>query len=103
MMSKSNTRASIISPLICATLLSAAVVFAGDKPVAWKPIQQALLRVDNQPVKSWNIYEENKKGDPLLLEMNNRFLLIEVHGRKIFEITPAKIEHKGSDLLWDPT
>ena len=73
-----------------------------DKPVAWKPIQQALLRVDDQPVKTWNVYLENKKGDPLLLEMGNRFLLIEVHERKIFEIAPAKIFRKGANLLWDP-
>ena len=77
---------------------------AGDKnkPVAWKPIQQALLRVNDQPVKNWNVYQGNKKGDPLLLEMGNRFLLIEVHERKIFELPAGKIEHKGNELLWDP-
>jgi hypothetical protein len=83
-------------------LLTANPAFAGDKAVAWKPIQQALLRVDDQPVKNWNVYLENKKGDPLLLEMGNRFLLIEVHERKIFEIAPAKIDRKGADVLWDP-
>lgn len=75
---------------------------AGDKAVAWKPIDQALLRVDDRPVKDWNLYEESKKGDPLLLAMNNRFLLIEIHDHKVFELAPAKVEHKGSDLLWDP-
>jgi hypothetical protein len=73
-----------------------------EKPVAWKPLQQALLRVDDQPVKNWNVYQESKKADPLLLEMNNRFLLIQIHDRKIFELAPAKIERKGADLLWDP-
>ena len=68
---------------------------AGDKEVAWKPIEQALLRVDDQPVKNWNVYEESKKGDPLLLAMGNRFLLIEIHDHKIFELAPAKVEHKG--------
>ena len=58
--------------------------------------------MDDQPVKNWNVYQENKKGDPLLLEMNNRFLLIQVHERKMFELSPAKIEHKGNELLWDP-
>lgn len=72
-----------------------------NKPVTWKPITQALLRVDDQPVKDWNVFEENKKGDPLLLEMGKRFLLIQVHERKIFELASAKIEHKGADLLWD--
>ena len=88
--------------LCAATLLPLASAFAADKPVAWKSIQQALLRVDDQPVKNWNVYEENKKGDPLLLEMGNRYLLIEVRERKIFELAPAKIERKGGQLLWDP-
>ena len=92
-------------PFLCTitgALLSAAPVFAADKPVTWKPITQALLRVNDQPVKNWNVYEENKKGDPLLLAMGDRYLLIQVHERKVFEIAPAKIEHKGAELLWDP-
>jgi hypothetical protein len=92
--------------LFSSALIAGASAFAGekdkDKTVAWKPIQQALLRVNDQPVKNWNVYEENKKGDPLLLEMGSRFLLIQVHERKIFELVPAKIEHKGAELLWDP-
>jgi hypothetical protein len=90
--------------MITGALLSAAPAFAADKdkPVTWKPITQALLRVNDQPVKNWNVYEENKKGDPLLLAMGDRYLLIQVHERKIFEIAPAKIDHKGAELLWDP-
>jgi hypothetical protein len=91
--------------LLSAGVLSAATAYAADKdkPVTWKPITQALLRVNDQPVKNWNVYEENKKGDPLLLlAMGDRYLLIQVHERKIFEIAPAKIEHKGAELLWDP-
>jgi hypothetical protein len=90
--------------MITGALLSAAPAFAADKdkPVTWKPITQALLRVNDQPVKNWNVYEENKKGDPLLLAIGDRYLLILVHERKIFEIAPAKIDHKGGELLWDP-
>jgi len=88
--------------VVLALVPLAAPARAGDKAVAWKPIAQALLRVDDQPVKNWNVYEESKKGDPLLLAMGNRFLLIEIHDHKIFELAPAKVEHKGSDLLWDP-
>ena len=73
-----------------------------DKAISWKPVTEALLRVDDQPVKNWNVYEENKKGDPLLLVIGNRFLLIQVHERKIFDLPPSKMERKGTALLWDP-
>jgi hypothetical protein len=92
----------ILFSLVIGAALFAAPAFAADKPVTWKPITQALLRVNDQPVKNWNVYEQNKKGDPLLLAMGDRYLLIHVHERKIFEIASAKIEHKGAELLWDP-
>ena len=94
--------AVIILPLTFASLLSAVAALAGDKPVAWKAVEQALFRVDDQPVKNWNLYQENKRNDPLLLQMGHRFLLIQVHDRKIFELAPAQIEGKGPELLWDP-
>jgi hypothetical protein len=72
-----------------------------NKPVTWKPMKEALLRVNDQPVKNWNIYEQNKKGDPLLLDTGNRFLLIEIHERKVFDLGAPNIEHKGAELLWD--
>jgi hypothetical protein len=94
----------ILLILMIGAALFAAPAYAADKdkPVTWKPITQALLRVNDQPVKNWNVYEQNKKGDPLLLAMGDRYLLIQVHERKIFEIAPAKIDHKGAELLWDP-
>ena len=82
--------------------LAASAVADKDKPVSWKPITEALLRVDDQPVKNWNVYWESKKGDPLLLQIGDRFLLIQVRERKVFELASAKIERKGKELLWDP-
>lgn len=91
--------------IFAAALIAPSAAFPADKdkPVVWKPITQALLRVDDQAVKNWNVYEENKKGDPLLLEIGNRYLLIRVRERKVFELAPDKIERKGGELLWGPT
>jgi hypothetical protein len=90
--------------LLAAACLTARGAFAGDKdkPVAWKPVTEAILRVDDQPVKNWNVYWQSKKGDPLLLQIGDRFLLIRVRERKVFDLGSAKIEHKGKELLWDP-
>jgi len=100
---KKRLRASArLSAIVLALVPVAALACAAEKPVAWKPIDQALLRVDDQPVKNWNVYQEGKKSDPLLLAMGNRFLLVEIRDHKIFELAPAKVEHKGPDLMWDP-
>lgn len=93
----------LILPMLVSAFLTTSVTAADkDKPIAWKPITQALLRVDDQALKNWNVYQESKKADPLLLEIGNRFLLIQVRERKVFELPAAKIEHKGAELLWDP-
>jgi hypothetical protein len=85
--------------ILCATASS---VFAKDKPVSWKEIGDALLRVNDAPVKDWAVFQTAKKRDPLLVQINNRFLLVKIHEREIYEVDPAKVEHKGDELMWDP-
>jgi hypothetical protein len=76
--------------------------FANDKTILWKPAEQAILRVDDHPLASWNVYQQGKKANPLLIQMGSRFLLVDGHDKQVFEIDPAKIGHKGADLSWDP-
>ncbi len=39
-----------------------AAVFAAEKALLWKVSDQALLRVDDHPIKGdWNIYQAGKK------------------------------------------
>jgi hypothetical protein len=75
--------------------------FAKDKPVSWKLIDDALFRENDAPVKDWGVYQTGKKRDPLLVQMDKRFLLVKIHDRQIFEVDPSKIQHKTDELLWD--
>ena len=85
--------------LTCAMMSS---TLAKDKPISWKTIDDALLRVNDAPVKDWGVFQPGKKRDPLLVQMNNRFLLIKIHERQIFEVDPSKVQIKTDELLWDP-
>jgi hypothetical protein len=78
------------------------MVFAGDKALVWKPADSPMLRVDDRPLADWNVYQTGKKINPLLIEMGKRYLLVDQQKREIFEIDGAKIEHKGTDIYWDP-
>jgi hypothetical protein len=95
--------AAVLLAAAVAASLSAGWALAKGKPVSWKPIEDALLRVNNVAVKDWSVYQTSKKRDPLLLQMGNRFLLIAVHDRQVFEVDPSKVEQKPDDLLWDPS
>jgi hypothetical protein len=76
---------------------------AKGKPVSWKGIDDALLRVNDNPVKVWGVFQAGNKRDPLVLQMGNRFLLIRIHDKQIFEIDPSKVQVKTDEILWDPT
>jgi hypothetical protein len=89
--------------LLTVTSVVCGGAFAKDKPVSWKGIDEALFRVNDAPVKEWGVYQTGKKRDPLLLQMNNRFLLIKIHDRQVFEVDSATIQHKTDELLWDPS
>jgi len=96
---------------ICAAALApsasafapSASAFAKDKPLAFKSIENALLRVNDAPPKDWEVYRTGKKNEPLLLQIGNRFLLLETNQHQVFELDPAKIEHKTGELLWSPS
>jgi hypothetical protein len=77
-----------------------ASAFAKDKPLSWKPIEDALLRVNDSPPKDWEVYRTGKKNEPLVLQIGNRFLLIESHDHQVFDLDPSKIERKTGELLW---
>ena len=76
--------------------------FAAEK-VTWKPISDAVLRIDDKAPKQWSLYHSGKKYDPLLLQLGSRVLVIYVHNQMMYEIPPAKLDHKGEDLLWRET
>ena len=72
---------------------------AADR-VTWKPIDDAVLRIDDTAPKQWSLYHAGKKYDPLLLQLGSRVLVIYVRNKAVYEIPPKQFERKGADLLW---
>ena len=92
-------KAARLAGLLLAITLGAR---AADK-ITWKPITDAVLRIDDRAPKQWSLYRAGKKIDPLLLQLGTRVLVIYVRNRMVYEIPPAQISHKGDDLLWRET
>jgi hypothetical protein len=80
----------------------AAATLAKAKPVSWKSIYDALLRVNDAAPKDWSVYRVGKKKDPLILRLGKRYLLIESHDRKIFELDASKVDRKPGEIFWNP-
>ncbi len=84
-----------------ATLFLALTLSArAAEKVTWKPIPDAVLRIDDRAPKQWSLFHAGKKYDPLLLQLGSRVLVIYAHNQAVYEIPPAQVEHKGEDLLW---
>src|SRR6266566_4650118 len=75
---------------------------ATAKPLLWKAASNAFLHVNDQPIKEWDAFQIEKKNDRFLVQLGERFLLVDVQQKQVFELVPAMIEHSGSDILWDP-
>jgi len=84
--------------LLGIVLTLAALSQAAEK-VTWKPISEAMLRIDDRAPKQWNLYNSGKKYDQLLLQLGTRDLVIYVRDQTIYELSPAKLERKGESLL----
>jgi hypothetical protein len=80
-------------------LVFAASLLAAER-VTWKPIDDAVLRIDDRAPKQWSLYHAGKKYDPLLLQLGLRMLAIYVRNKAVYEIPATQFEHKGEDLLW---
>src|SRR4051794_33994922 len=76
--------------------------FAAVKPVIWRPVQNAFLRVNDQPVKDWDAFEIEKKTDGYLLALEGKFLLVNTQSKEVFEIPQNTLQRQGAVYSWDP-
>lgn len=72
-----------------------------DARVLWKPVQMALLRVDDRAPKNWHIYGAEKRKHSLLVQIGGRFLLLAVQAKRVYEIAPRTLTRKGDTLEWN--
>jgi hypothetical protein len=74
---------------------------AADKEkIVWKPITAVILRIDDRAPKLWNVYKPDKK-ELLLVQLGERFLMLDVKEQQIYELDPKKMGHKGKELIWN--
>ncbi len=66
----------------------------------WKPVAQAILRIDDRPTKTWNVYQAQKKSHLVLVQLGRRFLMLDSRAKEMYELDPEKLERKSKDLLW---
>ncbi len=85
--------------LILVVVLAAPAARAKEA-IVWKPLTEAILRIDDRAPKTWNVYRADKKGHLMLVQLGRRFLMLDSRAQEIYELDPDKLQRKGKDLLW---
>lgn len=81
---------------MCALLLAAQP--AAAERVVWKPVLGALLKLDAQPAKHWNVYVARKRERLVLVQLGGRFLLLDCGRREASEVDAAALARQGKEL-----
>jgi hypothetical protein len=85
------------SALLAVSLLPAAI-YAQNKAI-WKSVEFAIVKIDDQAPKSWNMYHTDKRG-VLLLRMWKRYLLIDLNTQQVFDIDPSTVTAQADSVAW---
>lgn len=75
---------------------------AAAEKITFKRLPAAILKMDGKQVKFWDIYQAEKRGHILLVQLGRRYLLLDTKEKEVFDIDPSAIESKpkGNEVVW---
>ena len=88
--------------LTCTSLLLiviATTMCAADE-LTWKPVVAAVLKIDDQPAKIWNVYTADKQGKRILVQLGRRFLMLDTQEQAVWEVAEVNLRRRGKELRW---
>lgn len=94
-----TTRAAALLSL---AVLAGPLLAAPPATEDWKPIENGVLKIDDRPVKTWEIYLTGNDKHLVLLQLGARFLLLNTEAQEVTELAPEILERRGQVLRWTP-
>ena len=92
----------VLALLIATSLVPLASLEAqtdsGQKSV-WHSIEFGIVKFNDQPPNSWNIYHGERKG-LLLVRLWKRYLFVDTHDEEVYDIDPRNIKVVGDAVEW---
>ena len=66
--------------------------------INWKAIGDASLKITGRkPPKIWNVFQDAKKKECVLVQMDSRYLILDAKTKEVFEITAAQFQMHGKN------
>jgi hypothetical protein len=94
--------------IVALLVVAASAPPASGAPLLWKTVADAFLRINDEGVKEWNVFETEKKTkkekteDRFLIQIADRYLFVDSSQRKVFDLESASIVRSSDGVMWDP-
>jgi hypothetical protein len=86
------------SGLILLAMILCGTALAQEKPV-WKTVDFAIVKLNDGPPISWNMYHAEKRG-VWVLRLWKRYLLIDVNQQEVYDIDPRTVTTQTESVGW---
>lgn len=90
------TAAALVAGLIAAAGPRAE---AGAKKVVWKPVMQALLKLNEHPVKHWNVLQADKNHNLLLVQLSRDWYVFNLKRKLLYRVDRNDFEARGENFV----
>lgn len=71
---------------------------ASEATITWKPVEAAVLKLDNHAVKTWSVYLAEKRKQLILIQLGQRYLALDTKAHAVYEFDRQTIRRKGPSL-----
>jgi hypothetical protein len=99
-MNRSRFGVSASAALVAALVLAVGVAaLARGKTRTWKPVNQALLKLNNHPVKTWDVLQADKNHDLILVQVLRDWYILDLKRKRAYKANRADFKASGDNLV----
>jgi hypothetical protein len=88
----------LASAALLAVFVLLAPAGARDKKLIWKPVNQALLKLNNHAVKTWNVFQPDKNRNLVLVQVLNGWYILNLKQKRAYKVERKDFESRGENL-----
>jgi hypothetical protein len=72
---------------------------ARGKKLVWKPVIAALLKLNNHPVKTWNVLQPDKNRNLVLVEVSKDWYVLDLKRKRAYKVEGRDYATRGENLV----
>lgn len=72
---------------------------ARGKKIVWKPVTAALLKLNNHPVKTWNVLQADKNHKLVLVQVSADWYVLDLKRKRAYKVQGRDYVAHGENLV----